>query len=212
MTHTDLSTDPNRLMPHIIKPTGGASSTKKVYNVYAQPIDLDPTNQMPANPNQKPAPGQAAPLSTARVASGIPKGGTRDTWTYPSPQMFWNALTRKGKAEGAKEEDMEVVVAIHNNMNENTWRQVLAWERLHQQEKGESEGQGEGGVMPRLSRFMGKPDDLSPKAWCKSVLGCVALFFFCGGYVYDCWMRTRYYGRMLRPFQSSPGRWVKRMP
>lgn len=133
-----------------------------MYNVYAQPID--PTNQMPANPNQQPAPGQAAPLSTARVASGIPKGGTAETWTYPSPQMFWNALVRKGKAEGAKEEDMEVVVAIHNNMNENTWRQVLEWERLHQPD---------GAPAPRLSRFMGKPDDLSPKALFKSVFGCV---------------------------------------
>lgn len=142
-----------------------------MYNVYAQPID--PTNQMPANPNQKPAPGQAAPLSTDRVASGIPKGGTAaETWTYPSPQMFWNALVRKGKAEGAKEEDMEVVVAIHNNMNENTWRQVLEWERLHSQ-AAEEKGDGDGAPLPRLSRFMGKPDDLSPKAWVKSVFGCV---------------------------------------
>ncbi len=103
-----------------------------MYNVYAQPID--PTNQMPANPNQQPAPGQAVPLSTDRVPSNIPKGGTEETWTYPSPQMFWNALVRKGKAEGAKEEDMDVVVAIHNNMNENTWRTVLEWEELHKPE------------------------------------------------------------------------------
>lgn len=30
------------------------------------------------------------------------------------------------------QEDMDVVVAIHNNMNENTWRAVLEWESLHQ--------------------------------------------------------------------------------
>jgi hypothetical protein len=41
------------------------------YNVYSQPID--PTNQMPVNPNQFPAPGQTKPLSTTRVASSIPK-------------------------------------------------------------------------------------------------------------------------------------------
>ena len=57
-----------------------------IYNVYAQPID--PTNQMPANPNQAPAPGQEVPLSTSRVTSTIPKGGTyTETWTYPSPQV-----------------------------------------------------------------------------------------------------------------------------
>jgi len=68
------------------------------YNVYSQRIDadsasgkgaLDPTNNMPANPNQEPAPGQQKPLSTARVPSTIPKGGEESTWTYPSPQMFW---------------------------------------------------------------------------------------------------------------------------
>jgi Cytochrome c/c1 heme lyase len=41
------------------------------YNVYAQAID--PTNQMPFQPNQLPAPTQSVPLSTERVASTIPK-------------------------------------------------------------------------------------------------------------------------------------------
>jgi hypothetical protein len=27
---------------------------------------------------------------------------------------------------------MDTVVAIHNNMNENTWAQLLAWEKLHE--------------------------------------------------------------------------------
>lgn len=111
------------------KPAPGARGT--VYNVYAQPID--PTNNMPATANQQPAPGQEAPLSTHRVPSSIPKGGTEDeTWQYPSPQMFWNSLVRKGKAEGATETDMEMVVAIHNEMNERSWRHLLEWEHgLH---------------------------------------------------------------------------------
>ncbi|CAM9741383.1 unnamed protein product, partial [Ectocarpus fasciculatus] len=107
------------------------------YNVYSQRIDtkdtkggLDPTNNMPANPNQQPAPGQEKPLSTARVPSTIPKGGEETTWTYPSPQMFWNALSRKGKAENTEEEDMDIVVSIHNNMNELTWKKILEWEKL----------------------------------------------------------------------------------
>ncbi|CAN0597567.1 unnamed protein product, partial [Ectocarpus sp. 12 AP-2014] len=104
------------------------------YNVYSQRIDskdgLDPTNNMPANPNQQPAPGQEKPLSTARVPSTIPKGGEETTWTYPSPQMFWNALSRKGKAENTEEGDMDIVVSIHNNMNELTWKKILEWEKL----------------------------------------------------------------------------------
>ena len=133
------------------------------YNVYSQPID--PTNQMPSTANQQKSKNQNVNLPTERVTSTIPKGGTADqTWLYPSPQMFWNALVRKNKTDGANEQDMETVVAIHNNMNENTWRQVLAWESLHPV-------QGGPGTEPKLLRFMGRPDELSPKARLKMLLG-----------------------------------------
>ena len=55
--------------------------------------------------------------------------------------MFWNSLARKGKLGDTKEEDMETVVAIHNNMNEGTWAKVLEWEEVI----------GEG--TPKLVRF-----------------------------------------------------------
>jgi cytochrome c heme-lyase len=43
---------------------------------------------MPIIPNQERSKNQAINLSTQRVKSSIPKGGTEDdTWTYPSPQM-----------------------------------------------------------------------------------------------------------------------------
>ena len=128
-----------------------------VYNVYSQPIDA--TNQMPSIANQLPAPLQAQPLSTERVKSSIPKGNAdEETWTYPSPQMFYNALVRKGKLGDTSESDVESVVALHNNMNEYTWRQVLAWEKL----AGEDD--------PKLLKFIGKPSDLSPKAYVKHFL------------------------------------------
>ena len=79
-----------------------------VYNVYNQKVDpsgaqqspmlrsllasakLDPRNNMPLEPNQRPWPGQEKPISTERIVSTIPKGGTDGTWVYPSPQMFYN--------------------------------------------------------------------------------------------------------------------------
>jgi cytochrome c heme-lyase len=81
-----------------------------IYNVYGQRIDtpapggekadplavlrdsdmLDPKNNMPLAPNQQPCPGQRRLLSTERMESNIPKGGTDETWVYPSPQMFFN--------------------------------------------------------------------------------------------------------------------------
>ena len=49
-------------------------------------------------PNQRPAPDQPFTLSTNRQRSTIPKSGTDgETWVYPSPQMFWNAMLRKGE-------------------------------------------------------------------------------------------------------------------
>jgi len=145
---------------------GKASEEKKKqqgqqYNVYAQPIDT--TNQMPLNPQQLPAVGQREVLSTERVLSHIPKGGTDgNTWEYPSPQMFFNALKRKGKGEDVSESDMETIVAVHNNMNEKAWSIVQQWERtLHKEDFEKANG-------VRLSRFMGRPNDLSPMAWFKS--------------------------------------------
>ena len=106
------------------------------YNVYAQPLPppaLDARNKMPAAAAQSRAPGQEKELSTQRQASSIRKGGTEagTTWLYPSPQMFWNALVRKRKAEHVDEDDMPVVVKIHNEMNERTWKMLLGWEAAH---------------------------------------------------------------------------------
>uniref|UniRef100_A0A7S3K0L5 Holocytochrome c-type synthase n=1 Tax=Aureoumbra lagunensis TaxID=44058 RepID=A0A7S3K0L5_9STRA len=129
------------------------------YDVYGRA--LDPRNKMPVSAQQAPAPDQSIELSTERVQSNIPKAGSDDTWQYPSPQMFWNALVRKGKSVGASEQDMETVVAVHNNMNELSWRNVLEWEQLR--DKREATANFE----PRLSRFTGRPDELSLKAQLK---------------------------------------------
>ncbi len=130
------------------------------YNVYGQKID--PTNQMPANPNQDPAPDQKVPLSKERLQSTIRKGGTESTWLYPSEQMFYNALKRKNKGQGVTEYDMQMVIAIHNGTNERAWKKVLEWEKtLHCNECDD----------PTLLRFMGKPNDLSPMARIKTWFG-----------------------------------------
>lgn len=128
-----------------------------VFDVYGQ--QLDPDNLMPSTPNQLPSPGQRAPLSTDRAKSTIPKANTEENWTYPSEQMFYNSLKRKGKADAVHEEDMAAVVSVHNSMNERTWREVLAWEsRYHPVCKN-----------PTLARFRGRPHDMSPAARFRSL-------------------------------------------
>lgn len=151
-----------------------STQQQQQYDVYSRPLPMDPTNNMPVvNPtnvarNSLPAPGQNVALPTERVVSTIPKvagGDEKATWTYPSPQMFYNALARKGKLdEDTKEEDMISVVAIHNCMNEGTWGRILQWEKVlnpTKEDEGEEKGNASG---PSLTKFMGRPTDLSPKA------------------------------------------------
>jgi len=187
-----------------------AEDVRPIYNVYNQRIDksaaapstvtdekplfpgmrrlviptatLDPSNNMPVEPNQRPWHTQTKPLSTERQASTIPKGGTSGTWTYPSPQMFFNALKRKGKGEDVEEDDMNAVISTHNGMNEATWQHVALWEQLHRAECGE----------PKLMRFLGRPHDLSPSARIKSWFGKPLPFDRHDWYIDRCGREVRY--------------------
>ncbi|XP_076462690.1 holocytochrome c-type synthase-like [Babylonia areolata] len=121
-------------------------------------------NMMPP-PNQRPAPDQPFPLSTSRQKSTIPKADTDENWTYPSQQMFWNAMLRKGwrwKDSDVNPNDMEHIIRIHNANNEQAWQEILKWEALHAQE---------GDAMPRLKRFGGKAQEFSPRARIRHWLG-----------------------------------------
>lgn len=149
---------------------------------------------MPAVPHNAPAPGQRAPLPTDRVASSIPTVDAADlpghqadgntppkTWLYPSPQMFFNAMRRKGWTPD--EADMPSVVAIHNAVNERAWADVVAWE-------ARAAGRKCGG--PRLVRFEGRPRDVSPKARLLNMLGYRLPFDRHDWYVDRCGTTVRY--------------------
>jgi len=121
---------------------------------------------MPVAPNQQPTAGQRMRLPTKRVESTIPNGDVREgpNWIYPSEQMFYNAMKRKGFEP--REEDMKVVVAIHNTVNERTWHHIMQWESLHP----------ECAEARTLLRFSGNPDDPTPKARAQMMLGYNAPF------------------------------------
>jgi len=126
---------------------------------------------------QTPLVDQKIPLSTQRVISTIPRAdelrpadekrenakhaphqpGEGHKWVYPSEQQFYNAMRRKGWE--ADETTIPAVVQIHNAVNERGWSEVVRWERdLH------------GNKNPRLVKFLGRPNDTSPKAWINSNL------------------------------------------
>ncbi|KAK6737464.1 hypothetical protein RB195_019895 [Necator americanus] len=118
---------------------------------------VNPLNNELEHPNQKPAPDQPFPLPLTREKSTIPKAGTSDTWTYPSPQMFWNAMLKKGwrwQEDQLSEKDMENIIRIHNANNEEAWREVLKWENLLHPECAE----------PKLKSFKGDAKKITPRA------------------------------------------------
>lgn len=83
--------------------------------------DINPNNMMPA-PNQMPSPNQPFPLSTNRITSNIPKAGgaENEKWVYPSEQMFWNAMLRKGwrwDQDTIQKNDMSHIIKIHVRKN-----------------------------------------------------------------------------------------------
>jgi len=127
-------------------------------------LEVDPSNMMPP-PNQAPASDQPFPLSTERQVSNIPRAAEEAAnWVYPSPQMFWNAMLRKGwrwKQDDLNQKDMDDIIRIHNVNNELAWQEILKWEALHAHECGD----------PKLKRFGGKATEYSPRARFRSWLG-----------------------------------------
>ncbi|PBK72411.1 cytochrome c heme lyase [Armillaria solidipes] len=116
------------------------------------PVDpqaLNSLNQMP-NLSQSPAPNQIIQLPLDRTESSIPRDQSAK-WEYPSPQQFYNALVRKGWE--TPEEHVEVMVEIHNFLNEQAWQEVLKWEKRACDSND-----------IQLARFKGRPGEMSPKA------------------------------------------------
>lgn len=126
--------------------TGGSGATEA----------LNPMNNMPELLLER-APGQKITLLRQRTISSIPKGESdRDgLWEYPSPQQMLNAMLRKGKAKDIPEDAVELMVDVHNFLNEGAWQQILEWEHKHTAALR---------TEPRLLKFVGKPHDLSPRA------------------------------------------------
>ncbi|KNC83833.1 hypothetical protein, variant [Sphaeroforma arctica JP610] len=131
--------------------------------------ELDPTNNMyKPESMQSMHPKQTEKLETERVTSTIPRVDGHK-WVYPSPQMFYNAMAKKGW--DPKEQDMSTVVAIHNNVNEQTWHKVMMWESLHPPPRN-----GPPPPAPTLKSFEGKPTTLTPKARFNTWMGKQAPF------------------------------------
>ncbi|KAL9627165.1 MAG: hypothetical protein Q9204_006764 [Flavoplaca sp. TL-2023a] len=141
---------------------------------------LNPLNYMPATLSQSRDSRQTIHLPTERETSSIPRGDTEANWEYPSPQQMYNAMLRKGY-DDTPEDAVESMVAVHNFLNEGAWAEIVDWERRFSRGLGfgwEACRKGEEGwvedadriasardvAAPKLLRFQGRPNEMTPKA------------------------------------------------
>ncbi len=121
-----------------------------------------PRSAVSAAPGASPYDAPAAPGSCPVAHDGKGKGkeaeAQESNWEYPSPQQFYNALVRKGWE--TPEESVEMMVLIHNFLNERAWQEVIEWEKLA----------GTDVSRLQLARFQGRPGTLSPKARLQGIL------------------------------------------
>lgn len=133
--------------------------------------------------NQEIAEGQVNALSVSRDISSIPKSTftpdhqppDQNKWVYPSgllsyylnlaisfyllkfciyphvEQQYFSAMRRKGY--NPDEKDVPAILMIHNTVNEKSWAHIKEWETLA------------GCDDPKLRKFIGRPKDVSPKAF-----------------------------------------------
>ncbi|KAL1963285.1 hypothetical protein VTN77DRAFT_8508 [Rasamsonia byssochlamydoides] len=148
---------------------------------------LNPLNYMFSHISQERAPNQTVDLSVEREISSIPRGEPgAGNWEYPSPQQMYNAMLRKGYTD-TPQDAVESMVAVHNFLNEGAWAEIVEWEQIFS--KGLKNGwekcrRGSENLArelarerldenekPRLIRFQGRPQDLTPKARILQALG-----------------------------------------
>ena len=151
---------------------------------------LNPLNYMFSSISQERAPNQTVDLGVDRETSSIPRGDQDGNWEYPSAQQMYNAMLRKGYTD-TPQDAVESMVAVHNFLNEGAWSEIIGWERIfsnglkhgwEQCRRGENNlaierakeemfAKPDQEAEPRLLRFQGRPQELTPKARILQTLG-----------------------------------------
>lgn len=148
---------------------------------------LNPLNYMPSYISQSRAENQKKVLPVERTVSSIPRGDAESNWEYPSPQQMYNAMLRKGY-DDTPEDAVESMVAVHNFLNEGAWNEIEGWEERFSRglsygwricRRGEEEFVKRGLTTvdearlprPKLLRFQGRPNDITPKARILELIG-----------------------------------------
>ncbi|CEH14262.1 Holocytochrome c synthase/heme-lyase [Ceraceosorus bombacis] len=133
-----------------------------------------------------------ASTSKGKDSSGQSAQAEDANWVYPSPAQFFAAMARKNQNPNAA--DMDIVVPIHNAVNERAWNEILKWEQGWDPASKDKCGG------PKLVTFKGKPGELTWKAWARGLAGYSAPFDRHDWEVDRCGHRVRY----IIDFYSGP--------
>jgi cytochrome c heme-lyase len=176
-------------------PFASSSSTAQPADESACPVDAQTRAAwLASNPQGAAGPSSAGPsspgaaavtpqqrrdfhaLSTQREVSSIPRfsragapdaGGSEPdesrNWVYPSPAQFFAAMARKQQDPQAP--DMDIVVPIHNAVNERAWRQICDWEA-----GWDASAQARCGG-PQLVSFKNRQTERTWRAWGRGLMG-----------------------------------------
>ena len=131
-----------------------------------KPQNLYTDREVSSIPRALPTNHDRHTLNSAEAAA-TPANSERDTghdrdtgnWIYPSQQMFFEAMKRKGHDPTAA--DMQTIVPIHNAVNERAWAHIQTWEEQYTRTCGG----------PKLISFSGDSKKLTPRAWWKGLVG-----------------------------------------
>ena len=172
---------------------------------------LNPLNHMPSDLSQKrESLAQKCALPVEREVSSIPRGceqhmsidSSQGNWVYPSPQQMYNAMLRKGYSD-TPSDAVEAMVAVHNFLNEGAWAEIVEWERRFSSGLGNGwrlsrfgeEGSLSGAMIasspdlspeqPKLLRFMGRSEAITPKAQMMQAASHIAPNYFGGPPPFD---------------------------
>ena len=117
------------------KSTSSADTLVSIAN--ARPLSyIDPSsvaqNSGSPEPSTSTEPVVDSALPTQRQVSSIPRSlenGKEEYWVYPSQHQFYQAMEKKQYEP--KENDMSVIVPVHNAINEMAWLKIMEWERKY---------------------------------------------------------------------------------
>jgi hypothetical protein len=114
-------------------PVTGAKTSSVLFESTSQ---YQPLSRIPATNTED----ATETLPDARQISSIPRSSTTkntdqstltEYWVYPSQKQFYEAMKRKNYRP--REEDMSVIVPMHNIINEMAWQKILKWELKYKQ-------------------------------------------------------------------------------